>query len=283
MNYAICPISVVPVRSSAADKSEQTTQLLFGDLVEILERKGKMWSKVRCEWDNAIGWVASNQLLAITPSEFELFQEHYAFNLELLHPVMSDAYSLPVPFGAKLPNFDGLHFQLAEKSFTFSGLAVLPSDIQPSALLATKIARRLLYAPFQAGGRSPLGIDAAGFTQTIFGILGIRLHREPGTQVHQGDPVDFVEQAEPGDLAFFENRKGKVTHVGMLLGDQQIIHAHGHVRIDRLDHFGIYNEELQSYTHKLRLVRRILPPEPMQPEGEKAVKSKQLAQQFELF
>lgn len=282
MKYSICPISVVPVRSAANDKSEQTTQLLFGDLVEVLERRGRLWSKIRCEWDNSIGWVASNQLLAITPSEFELFKDHFAYNLELLHPIMSDAKSLPIPFGSKLPNFDGLHFQLAEKTFTFSGLAVLPKDIQPSALLASKIAKRLLHAPFQSGGRSPLGIDAAGFTQLIFQILGIRLNREPAGQVHQGEPIDFVEQAELGDLAFFENRKGKVNHVGMIIDKQKIIHSHGFVRIDKLDHFGIYSEELQTYTHKLRLIRRILPPEAIQPINEKAEKST-LAQQFELF
>lgn len=282
MNFAICPLSVVPIRNSSNDRSEQLSQLLFGDTVEVLEEKGKQWSKIRCSWDNLVGWVHTNQLQAITPDEFDLFQENFAYNLELLYPLMNDQYSIPIPFGARLPNFDGMRFQLADKTFNFSGQAVFPSDIKSNAEMVLKMARRLLYAPFQAGGRSPLGIDADGFVQIAFQIVGIDLYREASMQLEQGEAIDFVEQAKAGDLAFFENSKGKINHVGILLGKDQIIHVSGRVKVDAIDHYGIYDLETKKYSHKLRVIRRVLADQDI-PEAKEEMDATNQANQFLLF
>ena len=258
MNFCICPLSIVPVRSSASDKSEMVSQLLFGETVEILESKAT-WAKVRCTWDNYIGWVDSKQLKPITPSEFRLYQHNHACSLELVQPAMADGHYIPVTIGANLPNFDGLRFSLNGSSFTFSGQAISPSLVEANADLVLKIARRYLYAPYLWGGRSPMGIDCSGFTQVVFKMVGISVPRDSADQVEVGDLVDFMEQSQPGDLAFFENRKGRITHVGILMPEGKIIHASGQVRIDKIDHFGIFNEALGKYTHKLRVVKRVLP------------------------
>ena len=110
MNYGICPLSLVPVRNSPSHKSEMISQILFGELAEILERKGKQWLKVRCHLDNFVGWIATNQLKPITPSEFQQFQEKFAYHLELLQPVMAPNHFIPITLGAHLPNFDGDQF-----------------------------------------------------------------------------------------------------------------------------------------------------------------------------
>jgi len=259
MHFGICPLSIVPVRSSASHKSEQLSQLLFGELVEVLEKKGKQWSRVRCEADNFVGWVASNQLKAITPSEFEHFQQHYSFCLEHVQPVMADNRFVPVTMGARLPDFDGIRFKVGEEYLTFSGQAINPADIRASADFIIKIAKRYLNTPFAWGGRSPFGIDSAALTQLVFGIAGIRLPREPEQQLDHGHTVDFMEQSAPGDIAFFENKAGRINHVGIIMEERRIIHAYGSVRIDLVDHYGIYDEEQQKYTHRLRLARRILP------------------------
>ena len=282
MSFVICPISVVPIRSSASDKSEQVSQLLFGEMAEILERKGQTWVKVRCDWDNYIGWVATHQLQAITPSELKLFRRQFAFNLDLLQPVISEEGPIPIPLGARLPTFDGMKFELAGKRFLYSGQGVFPENIQATADMAIKIARRYLFAPYQHGGRSPLGIDSAGLSQMVFQLLGIQLEREAAAQVLQGETVDFVEQAAPGDLAFFENRKGRVDHVGMILPDNQILHAFGRVRIDQLDHYGIFDESAQKYTHNLRIIRRMLPAEAAT-DQQSARERSSVSQQFEIF
>lgn len=258
MNFVVCPLSIVPVRASAADKSEMLTQLLFGECAEVLYQKGKKWLKVRCVSDNTTGWARINQLTAITPLEQEKFRDFFAFSLEFIHPIMSADMSRPITIGARLPNFDGIRCTLGAKDYTFSGQAVFPKDLSPSPELIIKFARRYLYAPYLAGGRSPFGIDAGALVQLIFSFVGIALHRHPYQQVEQGRTVDFVQQAQPGDIAFFEKKSGHIAHTGILLPDSKIIHSFGQVRIDRIDHYGIYNEELKKYTHRLRIVRRFL-------------------------
>ncbi len=258
MNFGISPLSVVPIRRSASDKSEMVSQILFGEMVEILETKAS-WSKVRCSWDNYIGWIDSKQLKTITPDEFHLYRLNHACSIELLQPAAANGYYLPITIGANLPNFDGLRFSLNGSSFQFSGQAITPSEIEHSAEMLLKMARRYLYAPYLWGGRSPFGIDCSGFSQVVFKLIGVSLPRDASDQVSEGKLIDFIEQAQEGDLAFFENRKGKITHVGILMADNQIIHASGQVRIDRIDHFGIYNNDLGKYSHRLRVIKRVLP------------------------
>lgn len=282
MNYGICPLSVVPIRSNSSDTSEMVSQLLFGETVDILERKGKAWLKVRCIWDNYIGWVDAKQIKPITPTEFESYQNSFAYSIELLQGAMTNEHYVPITIGATLPQFDGMNFSLNGSKFTFSGQAVVPSELQPNAELLIKIARRYLYAPYQWGGRSPFGIDCSGFTQIIFKMIGIVLPRDSSQQVEVGEMVDFVEQAQAGDLAFFENRKGNISHVGVLLEDRKIIHASGQVRIDKIDHFGIFNVDTEKYSHKLRIVKRVLPTQPKSIEDEASDKS-EVTNQIEIF
>ena len=259
MSYAICPFSIVPIRASATDTSEMLSQLLFGEMAEILEAKGKQWTKIRCEWDNLVGWVATNQLKPITPSEHEHYNELFAYNLELMQAAMATDHFFPIPLGSQLPDFDGIRLNIGDETYTFSGQAVFPKDIIATAEFILKIARRYLHAPFLSGGRTPFGIDSAGLIQMVFKIAGIRLPREAAQQVYLGETIDFIEQIQAADLAFFEDRQGKIVHTGILMPNNQILHAFGKVRIDSLDHFGIYSHDENRYTHKLRVIKRMLP------------------------
>lgn len=258
MDFALCHLSVVPLRSSPSDKSEQVSQLLFGEIVELLEWKGRAWVKVRCTWDNCIAWVQARQVKPLTSSEHKLFMEKYAYCLDLFQPLLSSDYAMPIPLGARLPDFDGMKFNFDGKTYNYAGQAVFPENLEPTPERVIKLARRYLLAPYQWGGRSPFGIDAGGFTQMVYKMVGISLHRYPETQVHQGDLVDFIEQSMPGDLAYFENSSGTITHAGILLPDGKIIHAAEQVRIDRIDHFGIFDDETARYTFKLRVAKRVL-------------------------
>ncbi len=257
MIYAICPLSVVPIRSSASDKSEMVSQLLFGETVEVMEKRGS-WAKVRCLWDNYIGWTDHKQLKSLPAEEIEVYQKKYALSLELFHGAMADGYSLPITIGATLPRFDGLKFHLNGSRFNFSGQAIEPTKVSQESSMLLKIARRYLYAPYLWGGRSPLGIDCSGFTQIVYKMIGIPIPRDASQQVEKGRLIDFVEQVQPGDLAFFENKKGRIVHVGIVMPERKIIHASGQVRIDQIDHFGIFNAEQDKYTHKLRVFKRLL-------------------------
>nr|MCU0352093.1 C40 family peptidase [Flavobacterium sp.] len=89
-------------------------------------------------------------------------------------------------------------------------------------------------------------------------INGYSLFRDASQQANQGEALSFIEESEPGDLAFFDNEEGKIIHVGIVLENNYIIHASGKVRIDRLDHLGIYNAETNRHTHKLRVLKKII-------------------------
>ncbi|HRG90423.1 MAG TPA: C40 family peptidase, partial [Chitinophagales bacterium] len=119
-----------------------------------------------------------------------------------------------------------------------------------------RVAMRYLNAPYLWGGRSPFGIDCSGFTQVVFKFADVQLMRDAYQQAEQGAMVNFVEESQPGDLAFFSNDNGKIIHVGIVLKDQRIIHSSGKVRIDRLDHFGIYNADTKKYSHQLKVIKR---------------------------
>ena len=92
----------------------------------------------------------------------------------------------------------------------------------------------------------------------VYKLNGFKLLRDASQQATQGEPLSFIEESEPGDLAFFDNAEGQITHVGIMMQDHYIIHAHGKVRIDRIDHSGIYNVEKNEHTHKLRVIKSIV-------------------------
>lgn len=282
MQFGICPLNTVPVRNSASHKSEMISQLLFGEMVEILEQKGRQWSRVRCQGDNFVGWVSTQQLEEITPSEFESYQKQFAFVLDLLHPAQKEDAFIPLTLGARLPNFDGMRFTIGANTYSFSGQAVFQEDLSAQPQLILKIARKYLHAPMMWGGRSPFGLDSAGLVQVVYRMAGCALPREAYQQVLEGESVDFVEQAHAGDLAFFENQAGRISHTGILFPDNQILHVYGKARLDRMDHYGIYHTEQKRYTHRLRIVKRVLPP----PSSTGPVAHQQpetVKQQMELF
>ena len=262
--FAVCQLSVVPVRANPSDVEEIVTQLLFGELVEILEasKAKKNWCKIRCDYDGYEGWMDIRQLRRIGEMDAEMYRQNHAFCLDLTAILTNNNHFLPITMGAILPMFDGMNLQLGDKHYAFNGQAVQNKAIKATPELIIKFARRYLFAPYLWGGKSPFGIDCSGFTQTVFRMAGIRLRRDASQQVEQGRLVDFVDQTQAADLAFFENDKGKIIHVGIVLEGNQIIHAAGQVRIDRLDHQGIYNEERNLYSHKLRLIKRFLPDMP---------------------
>jgi cell wall-associated NlpC family hydrolase len=76
-----------------------------------------------------------------------------------------------------------------------------------------------------------------------------------------GEILDFIQMAECGDLAFFENSEGEIKHVGVMLNSHEIIHAsesNGRVMIDSIDQEGIINKITSKRTHHLRVIKRLL-------------------------
>ncbi|MEZ4921056.1 MAG: C40 family peptidase [Saprospiraceae bacterium] len=261
MEYAACQVSIAPMRAQPLDKSEMVSQLLFGETVEVINHKNG-WKQVVCSWDGYTGWVDQKQLKRLTPSEYDSYIDEQSVSLSLVEGLMAADHFVPLTLGAVLPHFDGLRCTLGDHSFQFSGPVATPGQVPATGEWISKIARRYLHAPYLWGGRSPFGIDSSGLTQMVYKIAGKRLLRDPQLQVTQGRAVDFMEQCQVGDLAFFDNEKGEINHVGIILPDCHLIHASGKVRIDKLDHFGIFSRDEKRYTHQLRIVKRILPDSP---------------------
>ncbi len=259
--YVICPLTVVPVRMAPSHRGEMGSQLLYGEMAEVLEHKGPQWTKIRCVADDYIGWSPTRQLRELSPAEAHDYRRHFAFSLDVFSSLMGSDDAIAVTLGAHLPGFDGMRFAMGDQYFTFSGQAVFPEDMKPGGPMAIKMARKLLNAPFLWGGRTIFGIDSPGLVQLAFAISGFQLPRTAELQVNRGEIVNFMEEAYPGDVAFFENNQGRITHSGILLPDSKIIHVYEKVRIDAIDHFGIFNYEEGNYTHRLRVVKRFFAPD----------------------
>lgn len=257
--FGICSVSVSAIRRRPSDKEEIVSQLLFGECVEILERKLN-WLKIRCSYDDYIGWIDRKQIINISEDEYKQWSNTETYSLELVHSINNNRNIVPILLGSSLPEFDGLHFKMPNSKYIFNG-KVTSNNIQSIEKIdmVKRIAKMYLHAPYLWGGRSVFGIDCSGFTQMVFKLISIKLPRDAYQQVGHGDLIDFVPQIQVGDLVFFHNKDNRVHHVGIALGNDSIIHASGKVRIDKLDHHGIYNVEIKKYTHKLKVIKRLLP------------------------
>ncbi len=256
--YGICNLSVVPCRKEPSDRSEMVTQLLFGDSFEIIETLGN-WCKIKIAYDGYDCWIDKKQILVITHRTYDTLNSNESFcTNELIQIITNNKTSqlFPVVLGSSLPNFDAGECIVENESYTYDGTFVnigVPST--KDQFIET--AMMYLNAPYLWGGKSPFGIDCSGFTQMIYKLNGTKLLRDAHQQAEQGETLSFVEEAEPGDLAFFDNDEGRIVHVGIVMNHHKIIHASGKVRIDGFDHQGIFNNDKKDYTHRLRLLKRI--------------------------
>ena len=249
MLYGICNLSLVPLRFETSDKSELVSQLLYGDHFKILEKR-KNWSKIRLSFDDYEGFLDNKQYVEISEKEFQyLKSSKQIYSTDLVEFVQDkNRQLLPVLLGSTLNCLGILDHKVDGNSCT---------GIKPKNTLI-ETASLYLNTPYLWGGKSPFGIDCSGFTQMVYKVNGFKLLRDASQQATQGEVLSFIEESEPGDLAFFDNADGEIIHVGIILKNNYIIHAHGSVRIDRLDQSGIYNQELNKHTHKLRVIKKII-------------------------
>ncbi|SMO47624.1 C40 family peptidase [Solitalea koreensis] len=255
--YGICNLSCVPVRAEASDKSEMISQLLFGEHFRILEQTEK-WSRIKISYDDYEGWIDNKQFQPMNRQEFEVLKKEPVYLSTSPFDFLTNAlgHSHYLSPGSNLPFFNGDSVFVHDEKYYLKGKAHIAED--PATESSESLFKMFLNAPYLWGGRSILGIDCSGYTQICFKVLGVKLKRDAYQQAEQGELVNFVHEAKLGDLAFFDNAEGRITHVGIMLNNHQIIHASGKVRIDQIDHNGIFNSVLQEYTHQLRVIKRVL-------------------------
>ena len=252
--FGICNLAIVPLRAEASDKSEQVSQLLFGEHFKIIEATAK-WSQIELAFDGYIGWIDNKQFQSISEEQYLFLADSpIVLNADLIEYISTpNNHLLPIPLGSSLSFLE--NEEINTRKFSFDGMKVCGA--KPKSDLV-KTAFMYLNAPYLWGGKSPFGIDCSGFTQMVYKLNGHHLLRDASQQATQGEPLSFIEESEPGDLAFFDNDEGNIVHVGIMMEDNYIIHASGQVRIDRLDHLGIYNADTNRHTHKLRVIKKII-------------------------
>ena len=245
--YGICNLSVIPLRKEARHSSEMVSQLLYNETYCVLDRTQE-WVLIQMEngsltgtgtSDYYEGWIQAKQFTEIREDEYEALK-----SLKL--------YLTNKP----IVEYRGLYLSMGTPLFEpYPDAVEMPAEFHPQLLV--DYAKKLLGAPYLWGGRTAFGIDCSGFVQTCARMSGLLLPRDASQQMECGELVYFLQETQPGDLAFFGEEEGHITHVGIIMGDEQIIHSSGQVRIDYLDQTGIFNKERNEHTHRLQAIKRL--------------------------
>jgi gamma-D-glutamyl-L-lysine dipeptidyl-peptidase len=253
MSLFICENVFVPLRSGPSHKAEMLSQLIFGEKYTIVNEAGK-WVKVETEFDHYHGWLDLDHLQHCVVKNGS---KSYVLNRSL-PCIKTDGTKLVLEPGSEIfdPDFKARTFAAGDNIFS------CPPEFTESYIKSgesiTDTAVRFINSPYIWGGRIPSGIDCSGLTQLVYKIHGTAIPRDASQQAEVGKTVNLLSESKPGDLVFFDSERGVITHVGMIFSEGLVIHASGRVRIDSIDHQGIFKPEINKYSHRLRIIKRIV-------------------------
>jgi hypothetical protein len=251
MTTGRCCVPFGPLRKEASHRSEMVSQLLFGESCNILGAQDQ-WLRIICAQDGYEGWIQQMQVMAIDPDS----GEEEGLVTEWTAEILFEGFPMRIPLGSSLPGLREGMLHWGQHRIAFNGARWLPNREGSDKRQIARMAMRFMNTPYLWGGRSVFGIDCSGLTQTLFKFFAVRLLRDAHQQAEQADGQQIDKEWLPGDLAFFHDTEGRIVHVGMLLNNQEIIHASGMVRVDRLDGEGIIHAQTGERTHFLSLVKR---------------------------
>lgn len=254
MKFAVIAVPAAPVRKKAEHRSEMMNQLLFGESVEIIKKKKKLWVKVRSLHDGYEGWMTDTLLAGVSEEDARSFPGYVT--KDHMTVVAFDSGNMIVPAGSGLRGWTGENGQIGNRNFVLKADALRRNGEPAGSNRLLELTTAWLNAPYLWGGRTIFGVDCSGFVQVNFKMMGIDLPRDAWQQACGGKPVKKLADAICGDLAFFDDKE-EIVHVGILLNNEKIIHASGRVRIDQIDKKGIINGDTGKRTHSLKAIKRI--------------------------
>ena len=267
VEYAIAHCTVTPVRQEPSEGSEQLTQLLFGEVCEVLDRLPR-WTKIRSTLDGQEGWVDFKMLSPID-NQYPISDIRTVVAVPMaIATDMETGEEMMLTLGTRLPNYAHGTFEVLGKQYLINPTEVRGERLEVKGDEAMRredvcaIAQTLLNAPYLWGGKNAMGIDCSGFTQVVYAAMGVNLLRNAREQITQGELVPNLAQAQPGDLAFFDHadrdlNATNISHVGLLLDNKTIIHCSGCVHVDDIDEMGIHLAD-GELTHHLVQIKRYL-------------------------
>jgi cell wall-associated NlpC family hydrolase len=254
MEHKICVVPVMPLRAEPSHKSEMTSQLIFGECAVVLEENNQGWVRLRNQYDQYEGWAMPNQMACIKEELYYEPTEEYS--REVMTPASVSGHPMNIGLGSFLKGLHHGEMHWGRVVVKYKGDPIKPDHQPVTERNIRHLAFQFLNTPYLWGGRSIFGIDCSGFTQTVYRLVGKALPRDAHMQARCGKQLQKDDKPRCGDLAFFSNEEGNITHVGMMLNDFEIIHASGKVRVDSLDQYGIRNADTGKHTHKLAFTRR---------------------------
>lgn len=260
-----CPVT--PVREQPSEAAEQATQLLFGEVCEVVDHLPG-WTKIRSTMDGQTGWVSAKMVTPVSEEAKKQWGDEAMGVVAVPMAVATDIATgekRMLTIGTRLPNYADGTFIVLEKQYQIDPSCVYEikgEKVEVKGEEVVRVAKSLLNVPYLWGGKNMMGFDCSGFVQTVYSVFGIQLLRNAREQITQGKVVNSLAESQPGDLVFFDHsdrdpNATKISHVGMLISPTQVIHCSGCVHIDRIDEMGVYlsNGEM---THHLVQIKRYL-------------------------
>lgn len=257
---AVVTNSVENMHSRGDDGSDVVSQAILGTNVKLLAKEtnaaGEGWYHVETP-DTYQGWIISSALMPRKPGDKPYAASGKVFVVSAL---LANVYREPdvtkrkpvktAPISAVLEvsaEKDERWLEVRLPCGTPAWIQRGDGDLREAPWIWPRmpvenlvaLSKRFLGLPYLWGGTSPLGVDCSGFVQLLYKMSGVAVLRDANIQF-EGSGLAEVPLGEEraGDLVFFGRAKDRISHVGMMIGPEEFIHATTHqkpvVRIDRL-------------------------------------------------